>query len=185
MGGQPRDLFARLPNDTIAQQNLTVSQTTISWTHGGAGPRFTRVTFEDSSNGVNYNFLGHGTASGSNWTLSGLNLSTGQNLYIRARGYYDTGDGNGSESSGAAVRHAFLLPDLQITSMTRLADGHIFIQGKGVPNRFHTMQTAVSPDPAGFASLSPAVGADASGSWQFTDTTSPVPMRRFYRLIFP
>ena len=32
--------------------------------------------------------LGNGTAAGSNWTLTGLNLPTGQNIYIRARGYY-------------------------------------------------------------------------------------------------
>ena len=108
IGGQTRNIFARLLNDTIAQQNLAVTQAAINWTRGGSCPQFTRVTFEDSTDGVNYNFLGNGTAAGSNWTLTGLNLSIGQNLYIRARGYYRTGRYSGSESIQESVRNAFL-----------------------------------------------------------------------------
>ena len=106
--GQTRNYFARLSNDTAALQNLAVTQTTVTWTRGGSSPQFSRVTFEDSTDNVNYNFLGNGTASGSNWTLTGLNLSIGQNFYIRARGYYRSGDRNGSESIQESVRNAFL-----------------------------------------------------------------------------
>ena len=91
IGGQTRNLFARLTNDTAALQNLAVTQTTITWTRGGSSPQFTRVTFEYSTDNVNYTSLGNGTAAGSNWTLTGLNLPTGQNIYIRARGYYRSG----------------------------------------------------------------------------------------------
>src|SRR4029077_19583503 len=49
----------------------------------------------------------NGTATGSNWTLTGLNLPTGQNFYIRARGYYRSGYQNGSESITESVRNAF------------------------------------------------------------------------------
>ena len=91
IGGQPRNLFARLSNDTAALQNLAVTQTTITWTRGGSSPQFTRVTFESSTDNVNYTPLGNGTAAGSNWTLTGLSLPTGQNIYIRARGYYRSG----------------------------------------------------------------------------------------------
>ena len=90
IGGQTRNLFARLSNDTAALQNLAVTQTTITWTRGGSSPQFTRVTFESSTDNVNYTPLGNGTPAGSNWTLTGLSLSTGQNIYIRARGYYRT-----------------------------------------------------------------------------------------------
>ena len=84
--------FARLTNDTAALQNLAVTQTTITWTRGGSSPQFTRVTFEYSTDNVNYTPLGNGTApAGSNWTLTGLSLPTGQNFYIRARGYYRSG----------------------------------------------------------------------------------------------
>jgi uncharacterized delta-60 repeat protein len=108
IGGQTRSLFARLSNDTAALQNLAVTQTTITWTRGGSSPQFTRVPFEYSTDNVNYTSLGNGTATGGNWTLTGLNFSTGQNFYIRARGYYSSGYENGSESTTQSVRNAFV-----------------------------------------------------------------------------
>ena len=108
MGAQLRSLFARLSNDTAALQNLGVTQTTITWTRGGSSPQFTRVTFESSTDNVNYTPLGNGTAAGNNWTLTGLNLPSGQNFYIRARGYYHSGYQNGSESTTESVRNAFV-----------------------------------------------------------------------------
>jgi hypothetical protein len=108
IGGQPRSLFARLSNDAAALQDLAVAQTTITWTLGGSSAQFTRVTFEYSTDNVNYTPLGNGTATGSNWTLTGLNLPSGQNFYIRARGYYRSGFQNGSESTTESVRNAFL-----------------------------------------------------------------------------
>jgi hypothetical protein len=119
IGGQARNLFARVNNDTIAVQNLAVSQTTVTWIRGGSSPQLTRVTFEDSTDGVTYNFLGNGTASGSNWTLTGLNLSIGQNIYIRARGYHRSGFNNGSESITESVRNVFIAPP-QPTSVVSL-----------------------------------------------------------------
>ncbi len=110
IGGQTRSRFARLSNDTNAEQNLSVTQTSVTWTRSGSSPQFFRVTFEDSSDGVNYSFLGHGTATGSMWTLTGLNFSLQQNLYIRARGYYRTGFQNGSESIQESVKNVFLSP---------------------------------------------------------------------------
>src|SRR5205807_2478074 len=71
--------------------------------------QFTRVTFEYSTDNVNYTLLGNGTATGSNWTLTGLNLPTGQKIYIRARGYYRSGYQNGSESLTESLRNAFAL----------------------------------------------------------------------------
>ena len=108
IGGQPRSAFGRLSNDTPALRNLSVTQTTINWTQGGANPQFTRVTFEYSNDNANYTFLGSGAASGSSWTLTGLNLPTGGNVYIRARGYYRSGWQSGSESINQTVRNAFL-----------------------------------------------------------------------------
>src|SRR6202011_5531384 len=94
--------------DTAALQNLAATQTTVTWTRGGSSPQFARVTFDSSTDNVNYTPLGNGTAAGSNWTLTGLNLPTGQNFYIRARGYYRSGFQNGSESITESVRNAFL-----------------------------------------------------------------------------
>ena len=108
IGGQTRNRFARLSTDTAALQNLAVTQSTITWTRGGSSPQFTRVTFEYSTDNVNYAPLGNGPAAGSNWTLTGLNLPIGQNFYIRARGYYRSGFYNGSESITESVRNAFV-----------------------------------------------------------------------------
>ncbi len=105
IGGESRFLFARLSNDTAALQDLAVRQTTITWTLGGSSPRFTRVTFEYSNDNVNYTALGHGTAAGSNWTLTSLSLPIEQNFYIRARGYFRS---NNSESITESVRNAFI-----------------------------------------------------------------------------
>ena len=106
-----------MSNDTAALQNLAVTQTTITWTRGGSSPQFARVTFEYSTDNVNYTSLGNGTAAGSNWTLTGLNLPTGQNIYIRARGYYRSGYTNGSESITESVRNAFITAGpLQLTT---------------------------------------------------------------------
>ncbi len=108
IGGQTAVIFARLTNDTAALQNLAVTQTTITWTRGGSSPQLTRVTFEYSTDNVNYTPLGNGIpqSGSSNWILTGLSLPTGQNIYIRARGYYRSGYDNGSESITESVRNA-------------------------------------------------------------------------------
>jgi hypothetical protein len=108
IGGQPRSLFARLSNDTAALQQLTVTQTMVNWMVGGSSPQFRRVPFEYSSDNVAYTPLGDGTESGSNWTLTGLNLPSGQNFYVRARGHYRGGGKNAYDSATESVRNAFI-----------------------------------------------------------------------------
>jgi uncharacterized delta-60 repeat protein len=107
IGGQARDQFARLSNDTAALQSLAVSQNSITWTLGGSSPQFTRVSFESSTNNVNYTLLGSGTTAGSSWILTGVNFPATQNIYIRARGFYRGGYHNSSESIMESVRNAF------------------------------------------------------------------------------
>ncbi|HZJ37717.1 MAG TPA: hypothetical protein VFD18_00985 [Chthoniobacterales bacterium] len=109
IGGQMRTDFARLTNDTASLQDLVVSRTDITWILGGSNPQYSRVTFESSSDGLNYIFLGEGMAVGDSWTLKGLNLPTGENLYVRAHGYYRGGIDNSSDSVIESVRNAFIL----------------------------------------------------------------------------
>jgi len=96
------DGFVRLSNDTAALQHLSATQTTVTWTRGGSSPQFTRVIFEQSTDGTNFTFLGDGTWSStptaSVFTLTGLNLPTGQNLFIRGRGVSRASIRDGSES---------------------------------------------------------------------------------------
>ena len=98
IGQSVRFDFARLTNDTAALQNLAMTQSTITWTRGGSSPQFSRTTFEYSNDNVNFTPLGKGAPSGSGWALSGLNLPIGRNFVIRARGFYHSGNSNGSES---------------------------------------------------------------------------------------
>ena len=108
MGGQTRTDLARLSNDIAALQELAATQTTVTWTLGGSSPQFNRVIFEYSTDSVNYTPLGDGTLAGSTWTLTGLNLPAGQNLYIRGRGFHRGGYYNGSGSLTESVRNAFI-----------------------------------------------------------------------------
>jgi uncharacterized delta-60 repeat protein len=116
--GQPRNRAARLNNDIAALQDLIVTQATITWTRGGSSPSLTGVSFEFSTDSVNYTYLGSGILTGGHWILTGLNLPTGENIYIRASGFYHTG---GSESITESVRNAFLLePNTFANISTRL-----------------------------------------------------------------
>ncbi len=127
IGAQSRALLARLNNDTAALQNLTATPTNVTWTRGGSSQQFTRVTFESSTNYVNYTPLGNGTPSGSNWTMAGLNLPTGQNLYLRARGYYGSGFNNGSQSIQEAVRNVFLATPQPRLNIQRSAPANLVL----------------------------------------------------------
>lgn len=116
ISGQPRVRNARLSNDTAALQNLAVTQSAITWTRGGSSPLLTRVTFEYSTDNVNYAPLGNGAATGSDWTMTGLNFPVGQNIYVRARGYYPSGQYNGSQSITESVRNAFFFGPTRVVS---------------------------------------------------------------------
>jgi uncharacterized delta-60 repeat protein len=116
IGGQSRSVFARLANDTPAIQNLGVTQTSVTWARSGAEPQLSRVSFERSTDGVNYTLLGNGTrvGTGNDFTLAGQNLTVQQNLYIRARGFYRGGQYISSESITESVRNVFLPPALHL-----------------------------------------------------------------------
>ena len=123
IGGQTRRGIARLSSDTPALENLAATQTTITWTRGGSSPLLRNATFEYSTDNVTYTILGNGTPAGSNWTLTDLNLSTGQNIYIRGRGYYRSGYKNASESITESVRNVFIRPWQLATAVSRKAHG--------------------------------------------------------------
>jgi hypothetical protein len=185
MGGVTNaNYFARLRNDTVASQNLAVTQSTVTWNLSGSSPQFTRVTVEYSTDNINYSLLGVAIASGSNWALTGLNLPTAQNLYIRARGYCSSG-GNGSGSIVESVRNAFI-PVLHIQSITRLANGHTVLQCLGAANEVNDLQVSPDLNSGNFRPVSPLpVAADASGAFSYDDAGAAGQTKRFYRLAFP
>ncbi len=186
IGGKMRRSFARLSNDIAALATLLVSRTTVTFLPGGSSPQVTRVLFENSADGVNYNFLGYGTLSNGSWTLTGLNLSLGQNIYLRARGTYHSGRQNGSESLVESVRYVFLVDlPLGITSIKRLGGGEIFLEGTGSSDTGYTIRRSLTdPAAASFSNLG-TVRAKSSGIWDFTDTSAPELPHAFYRATFP
>ena len=113
LGGQPRNRIGRLSSATAALQHLAIDPggTTITWMRSGAGPEVEYVIFEAwIEGGSAFIPLGTGTRIDGGWRLSGLPLTLPRqhNLWIVARGYYDTGLCGGSASSVWSVRYAYL-----------------------------------------------------------------------------
>ena len=117
LGGAQRKHLGRLTNTNAALQELTVEttffwirtpHTTITWRRSGASPEVDRVTFELSTNGVNYTALANPARIIGGWQLTNQSLPTQQNIFIRARGFYSTGQDNGSGSIVETVRNAFI-----------------------------------------------------------------------------
>ena len=157
IGGQTRIRFARLSNDTAALSTLTITKNTITLTRDGSAAQFARVIFEQSTdNGATYTTLGTATNSrpapaedrkgerfapdaptAAGYTLTGLNLPTGQKILIRARGFYHTGYFNSSETIEDKVQNAFLLAP---TAASVSVSGKVLVgKGTGLENAVVTL----------------------------------------------
>ena len=112
IGGQTRSNIGRYQANEFANQKLTVNDigTQIDWIFIGAAPSFDRVVFELSTNGVDFSPLVDGTSVSGGWRATGLALQPLVNFFIRGRGYYSTGLGNGSGSLAETVTAAYLIP---------------------------------------------------------------------------
>jgi uncharacterized delta-60 repeat protein len=75
-------------------------------------------------------------------------------------------------------------PVLRFNSITTLANHHLFLTGSGVPGASHTLLKAIQPSSGAFSSFAP-VSTDASGNWQYEDTTVSGSSVGFYRLSYP
>ena len=130
--------------------------------------------FESSTDGTNYTFLGEATGSravsgksdeskmllapsATTFTLTGLNLMTGQNLFILARGF----DASGSETT-ASARNAVLVAPTAAT---------VSISGRVVtPQEFGLTNARVTlTDSQG---VSRTISTGKFGSFRFTDLTA-------------
>ena len=122
-GTTTRDHIGRLTNTDSALQQLAVTTngTTIFWSRNGASPEVDRVTLELSTDASNYTALANPSRVAGGWQLTGQILPTQQNIFIRARGFYSTGEGNGSGSIVETVRNAFISPSSTLGNIsTRL-----------------------------------------------------------------
>ena len=173
IGGQTRNFFARLTNDSAAFQNLAATPTVVTWALGGSNPQFSRVTFESSTDNVNYTPLGNGTASGSNWTLTGLNLPAGQNIYIRARGYYRNGFLGSSESTTESVWNAFITGATSTPTATPTGTPTATASPTGTPTATPTV--TATPTATSTTSATPTNTPTATASSTPTDTPTATP----------
>lgn len=129
IGNQSRSYFARLNNTAAAFSTLDVYPTSVILTRDGAAAQFSRVIFEQSvDNGTTWTTLGTATNTltstvindkndaslnpsapvSTGYALTGQNIPTGQNVLIRARGFYRAGEKNGSETVEDKVQNVFL-----------------------------------------------------------------------------
>jgi uncharacterized delta-60 repeat protein len=105
-----RSKIARITNTDAALQSLTVTGagSVVTWTRTGAGPEVSRITFESSTDAATYVSLGSGTRVTNGWQLTGQSLPINQNLFIRARGYYQTAHEDGSGSIVESIQNVYI-----------------------------------------------------------------------------
>jgi uncharacterized delta-60 repeat protein len=75
-------------------------------------------------------------------------------------------------------------PVLKFLSISLLTNGHVLLQGLGFPSRVHTISTSGNLTLGSFGFLD-SVTPDASGFWEYEDSSAVGINSRFYRLSFP
>ena len=76
------------------------------------------------------------------------------------------------------------LVPLRITAITRLANGHILVQGAGAPNTTYHIEASPDLSPGSFARpLDGQVNSSPTGALQYEDANSGT--KRFYRFTYP
>lgn len=73
---------------------------------------------------------------------------------------------------------------LKITSVIRLTNGHITLDGLGLPAAIYTVQASPDLSPGSFAKIGTTT-ADATALWHYDDAGAVGLTKRFYRLTFP
>ncbi len=132
-GGAPHNRIARLMNDPASLTLSVPDLTRADWLRSGAGPEFSSVLFDLSTDGGgSWTPLGAGVRSGLNWQVTGLSLpATGM---VRARGRTHGGQW-GSSPGLVAQSLAYPAPEIVIEqpSGAGLADGTASISFGAVP----------------------------------------------------
>jgi len=112
--GEDQNYFARWENNLSSLVAFTLEEYgsgyTITWRLPNEYPQFQRVTYELAVDiPIDYSMLGDADYDGSSdWVLSDVTLPKDQHIYIKARGYYSTGQFNGSGSIYQETLHTIL-----------------------------------------------------------------------------
>jgi uncharacterized delta-60 repeat protein len=112
LGGVARQTVGRVAASEAALQSFSVDEdgTRLEWLRGGSVPEFVHTTFEFSTDGIHFSPLGVGQRIPGGWQLDGFSLSIGENLLIKARGYYASGINSGSSSVIEVLWSIYLTP---------------------------------------------------------------------------
>ncbi len=116
IAGEARNHLARLTaNEPIVQSITTnVAGTNLDWSfnglQAGGSPEFNRAVFELSTDGVNYTSLGEATQAPYGWHMTGLSLAPNQLYFVRARGFYASGNGDASGSVVERTETIYQIP---------------------------------------------------------------------------
>jgi len=94
VAGVSRPNLARLSNNVPSTATLELAASTVTWLRGGSSPEVWRTTFEASTDGTNWFYLGNGEPMAGGWQLAGATVPEGAD--IRARGFVRGGQFTGS-----------------------------------------------------------------------------------------
>jgi uncharacterized delta-60 repeat protein len=96
LAGSARTFIGRLSIDQPTGQSLIASKSKVTWLRSGPGPEFWWVTFQFSSDGINYGDPAGGYRVEGGWVTDDLGLPFDENIYVRIRGYTGGANANGS-----------------------------------------------------------------------------------------
>ena len=115
-----------------------------------------RVTFEFSFDGSFYSLLGSGARISGGWQLTSVNLPVHfRTVYIRARGYYETGqNGSGSIAETILVIGAASAPTPNLVNLNgEPGGGDVFLYNKATGQRRFELTTVVTGVVNGFTEI--------------------------------
>jgi uncharacterized delta-60 repeat protein len=74
LAGSQRNAIGRLNNNDAATETISNTASSITWMRGDSSPEVWRVTFEMSTDGVGWTYLGDGSRIAGGWQLTGVSI---------------------------------------------------------------------------------------------------------------
>lgn len=174
LGGATRNEIGRLINTGMATQSLNCDGRNILWLRGGTSPEVWRTSFETSTNGVDWSYLGDGLRTINGWQLT--NVVVAANATIRARGFINGGGCNGSSWFVESLFPP--APTIAVKDgLLGFRTNHFGFNVSGAANS--TMVIDVSSDLSNWTPI--VTNTPQSGSFYFNDPNSVNSSQRFYR----
>jgi uncharacterized delta-60 repeat protein len=111
--GTERVNLARIFNNPAIRSIAAPDHSSIAWLRGGTAPEVEQVSFDFSTNGMEWTAIGNAYRTGSGWELSGVTLPASG--LLRARGRSSAGLNNGSSS---IIEQVAVFPIVDLPTVT-------------------------------------------------------------------